>query len=187
MNTLITGGAGFIGTHLTRHLLRLGHELAVLDNFSPQIHGGKTELAPDIKPHVKLIRGDVAEPSVLGPALDWAECVVHLAAETGTGQSMYEVSRYERTNLAGTALIFDLLTKSQAKKVSRIVVASSRAIYGEGAYLCELDGVVYPTPRTAAEKKDGFFDLLCPLCGQPCESILWPHQAGAGADRAHVR
>src|SRR5438876_971246 len=153
MNILITGGAGFIGTHLTRHLLRLGHEIAVLDNFSPQIHGEKTELAPDIQPHVKLIFGDVADPSALGPALDRAECIVHLAAETGTGQSMYEVSRYERTNLAGTALIFEHLTKSQARRVSRIVVASSRAIYGEGAYKCELDGIVYPMPRSSAERR----------------------------------
>lgn len=177
MNTLITGGAGFIGTHLTRHLLHLGHEITVLDNFSPQIHSGKAELAPDIQPNVKLIVGDVADPSALGPALDRVECIVHLAAETGTGQSMYEVSRYERTNLAGTALIFEHLTKSQARSVSRIVVASSRAIYGEGAYKCQLDDVVYPIPRTSAEKSNGHFDLLCPVCAGPCETIPTPEAA----------
>lgn len=177
MNVLITGGAGFIGTHLTRLLLELGHEVTVLDNFSPQIHAGKTQLAPDLQAHVRLMVGDVADPSMLGPALDNAESVVHLAAETGTGQSMYEVSRYERTNLGGTALICEHLAKSQAHKVERIIVASSRAIYGEGAYQCEQDGIVYPMPRTSADKKAGLFDLLCPLCGATCETVPTPETA----------
>lgn len=177
MNVLITGGAGFIGTHLTRHLLSLGHEVTVLDSFSPQIHGENKELAPDLRSHVKLIVGDVADPAASGTALDGAECIVHLAAETGTGQSMYEVARYERTNLGGTAQIFDLLTRSQARKVSRIVVASSRSIYGEGAYRCESDGIVYPVSRTSGEKSAGLFDPICPVCGGACESIPTPETA----------
>jgi dTDP-L-rhamnose 4-epimerase len=158
-------------------LLELGHAVTVLDNFSPQIHAGKMELALDLQPHVRLFVGDVADPSQLAPALDRAECVVHLAAETGTGQSMYEVSRYERTNLAGTALIYELLTKSQARKVERIVVASSRSIYGEGAYRCEEHGLVYPLPRSSAEKRAGHFDLLCPVCGGACEMVPTPETA----------
>jgi dTDP-L-rhamnose 4-epimerase len=177
MKVLITGGAGFIGTHLSRHLLELGADVTVLDNFCPQIHAGKTELSPDLNPHVRLIVGDVADPSAMALALDGAESIVHLAAETGTGQSMYEVSRYERTNLAGTALIYDLLTKVQARKVERIVVASSRAIYGEGAYRCEKDGIVYPEPRTSSEKKSGLFDLICPVCGGACETTPTPEAA----------
>ncbi len=172
MNVLVTGGAGFIGTHLTRHLLEIGHEVTVLDNFCPQVHAEKANLAPDLQSHVRLVVGDVADPSVLAPALDWTECVVHLAAETGTGQSMYEVSRYERTNLGGTALIYELLAKSQRRKVERIVVASSRAIYGEGAYRCEEHGIVYPAPRSSAEKKTGLFDPLCPVCGGACKVAL---------------
>ena len=93
MDILITGGAGFIGTHLTRYLLGLGHKVSVLDNFCPQIHSGRTELASDLQSHVRLLRGDVADPSVMALALEEAQCVIHLAAETGTGQSMYEVSR----------------------------------------------------------------------------------------------
>ena len=148
-----------------------------MDNFSQQVHGAKSELAPDIRPHVKLVAGDVADPSALRQALDRTESIVHLAAETGTGQSMYEISRYERTNLGGTAQIFELLTKSRDRRVSRIIVASSRAIYGEGAYKCESDGVVYPTPRASAEKSKGLFDPLCPVCGGPCESIPTPETA----------
>jgi dTDP-L-rhamnose 4-epimerase len=174
MNVLITGGAGFIGTHLTRHLLKLGHEVTVLDNFNPQIHAGKTNLASDLQAHVKLLVGDVADPSILGPALCDAESVIHLAAETGTGQSMYEVSRYERTNLAGTALIYEFLAKAQARKVQRVVVASSRAIYGEGAYRCEEHGIVYPLPRNSNEKRAGLFDLACPSCGVHCAMAPTP-------------
>lgn len=177
MNVLITGGAGFIGTYLTRQLLQFGHEVTVLDNFSPQIHAGKTSLAPDLQGHVRLVVGDVADPRVLGPALETSESVIHLAAETGTGQSMYEVSRYERTNLAGTALIYELLTKSQARKVERIVVASSRAIYGEGAYRCEEHRLVYPLPRTSDEKQAGHFDLICPVCSGACMMAPTPETA----------
>jgi dTDP-L-rhamnose 4-epimerase len=177
MNVLITGGAGFIGTHLTRHLLGLGHTITVLDNFSPQIHAGNTAVAPDLKSDVRLIIGDVADRSVMASALEGAESVIHLAAETGTGQSMYEVSRYERTNLAGTALLYELLTKAPARKIERVVVASSRAIYGEGAYRCQQHGLVYPAPRTSAEKQSGLFDPLCPVCIGPCETIPTPETA----------
>jgi len=177
MTVLITGGAGFIGTHLTRHLLDIGHEVTVLDNFSPQIHAGRTDLAPDLKPNVRLITGDIADPTTMVSALEGAESVIHLAAETGTGQSMYEVSRYERTNLAGTALLYELLTKAPARKVERVVVASSRAIYGEGAYRCPQHGLIYPAPRTSAEKKSGLFDPLCPVCSSPCETVPTPETA----------
>ncbi len=177
MNVLITGGAGFIGSHLARHLLDIGHAVTVLDNFSPQIHARTTDLAPDLKPNVRLITGDVADPAAMASALEGAESVIHLAAETGTGQSMYEVARYERTNLTGTALLYELLTKAPARKVERVVVASSRAIYGEGAYRCQQHGLIYPVSRTSAEKKSGLFDPLCPVCKGPCESVPTPETA----------
>ena len=104
---------------------------------------------------------------VLSASLKDQQSIVHLAAETGTGQSMYEVSRYERTNISGTALLYDLLAKSPTCSVERVVVASSRAIYGEGAYECVEDGIVYPGQRSAEEKNAGFFDPLCPLCSRP--------------------
>ena len=177
MNVLITGGAGFIGTHLTRHLLHLGHAVTVLDNFSPQIHAGKTSLAADLMPHVRLIAGDVADPTIVASALEGAESIIHLAAETGTGQSMYEVSLYEHTNIAGTALLYELLTKASARKVERVVVASSRAIYGEGAYRCQHHGLVYPASRVSTEKKNGIFDPFCPVCSGPCETVPTPETA----------
>ena len=177
MKILITGGAGFIGTHLTRHLLARGHEITVLDNFLPQVHAGSTALAADIAPHVRLISGDVADAGALKSALTCAERIVHLAAETGTGQSMYEVARYERTNLSGTALLFDLLAKSATRKIERIVVASSRSIYGEGAYQCSQHGTVYPAPRSFQDKQAGHFDPLCSECGERCTTIPTPEIA----------
>lgn len=180
MKILITGGAGFIGSHLARHLLSLGHDLTILDNFLPQVHSKKTALFSDLAPDVRLISGDVADPVVFRSALEGQQCVVHYAAETGTGQSMYEIARYERTNVAGTALLYDLLAKTKRDTVERIVVASSRAIYGEGAYRCELDGVVYPHPRSVGDKQAGNFDPLCPICGGACKTVptseTAPHQ-----------
>jgi dTDP-L-rhamnose 4-epimerase len=176
MKILITGGAGFIGQHLARHLVAHRHEITILDNFLEQVHAGNRTLPSDLDKHVRLMTGDVADPSVLRPALDGQDCVVHLAAETGTGQSMYEVSRYERTNIAGTALLYELLSKENFQ-VKRIVVASSRAIYGEGAYRCDRDGVVYPISRSVTEKRAGQFDPLCPQCGNACESIPTPESA----------
>jgi dTDP-L-rhamnose 4-epimerase len=177
MNVLITGGAGFIGCRLTRTLLKQGHEVVILDNFLSQVHGGITSLASDIAPHVRLIRGDVADETAMRGALDGVQGIVHLAAETGTGQSMYEVARYENANLRGTALLYDFLAKHPEHKVERIVVASSRSIYGEGAYECEEHGIVYPAPRSTEEKRSGHFDPLCPICSGACESKPTPESA----------
>jgi dTDP-L-rhamnose 4-epimerase len=177
MNILITGGAGFIGTHLTRSLLKQGHKIVILDNFLPQVHGGGTSLADDVAAHVRLIRGDVTDEAVLRMALDGVQGVVHLAAETGTGQSMYEIARYENTNLRGTALLYDLLAKQPGHAVERIVVASSRSIYGEGAYRCSVHGTVYPASRSVEDKQAGQFDPLCPSCDEICESVPTPETA----------
>ena len=106
---LITGGAGFIGIHVARRLLQSSHQVTILDNFSPQIHGDVTDLPEDLRGHVRLIRGDVRDPESWENVLIDCEVVLNLAAETGTGQSMYEVSRYEQVNLAGTANLYQVL------------------------------------------------------------------------------
>jgi dTDP-L-rhamnose 4-epimerase len=176
MKILITGGAGFIGLHLARHLLALGHEITVLDNFLPQVHVAKKTLPSDLADDVRLISGDVANPALLRSGLEGQQCIVHYAAETGTGQSMYEVARYERTNIAGTALLYELLAKKK-NVLERVIVASSRAIYGEGAYHCDLDGLVYPLSRSVDEKQAGQFDPLCPRCRSICRTVATPESA----------
>jgi len=177
LKVLISGGAGFIGSNLARHLLTQGHSVTIADNFSPQIHGQNSDLPADLRQDIRLVRGDVRDGDVWESALPGQNAVVHLAAETGTGQSMYEVSRYEQVNLAGTANLYQWLTSNARHGLERVVVASSRAIYGEGAYRCATDGVIYPRSRSTADKSAGRFDPLCPLCGGPCESVATPEDA----------
>jgi dTDP-L-rhamnose 4-epimerase len=174
---LITGGAGFIGVGVARKLLQAGHQVTILDNFSSQIHGDVTDLPADLRGHVQLIRGDVRDQSIWEKALPGCQVVVNLAAETGTGQSMYEVSRYEQVNLAGTANLYQVLASSPQRIVEKVIVASSRAIYGEGAYWCVKDGMVYPVSRSTSDKAAGHFDPLCPVCSRACVAVPTPEQA----------
>jgi len=174
---LITGGAGFIGTRVARSFLNLGHSVTLLDNFNPQIHGDDSELPDDLRKDVRLVRGDVRDAATWASTVPGHQVVINLAAETGTGQSMYEVAKYEQVNLAGTALLYDLLARNAGCGVERIVVASSRAIYGEGAYQCQEHGQVYPQSQTSADKKNGHFDPVCPVCGGTCSSIPTPESA----------
>jgi dTDP-L-rhamnose 4-epimerase len=166
---LITGGAGFIGSNLALALLARGHEVTVLDNLSPQIHGADPEqsaLYRSIRDRVRFIRGDVTHREQLSSALAEQQVVVHFAAETGTGQSMYEIQRYCHINVGGTALLLDLLANT-VKGVERVVVASSRSVYGEGKYLSPELGPVYPGHRNADDMTAGFFEVTYPGCSQP--------------------
>lgn len=164
MKILITGGAGFIGQKLIYRLLEQGHLINVLDNFSKQIHDNDN-LPSDIADKVNLFKGDIRDHDLLKQAVDGVEVIVHLAAETGTGQSMYEISRYFDVNVQGTALLLDILQNTNhTKQLKNIVVASSRAIYGEGAYICKQHGTVYPMQRTEHLLDKGFFDPVCPIC-----------------------
>src|SRR5689334_1063072 len=126
MKVLITGGVGFIGQHLARRLVREGHEVTLLDSLVPQIHGEHASVPADLATATHFIKGDVADSSVWQVALQDQNIVIHLAAETGTGQSMYEVERYQNTNLGGTAKLFQQLVNGKGKRVERLVVASSR-------------------------------------------------------------
>lgn len=147
---LITGGAGFIGSHIALKLIEKGYEVIVLDNLLEQIHGNDPDKTSPlyccIKDKVRFIKGDVCNKELLEQSFDDVDYVIHLAAETGTGQSMYEIKRYIDVNIGGTALLLDILTNTK-NHVKRVVVAESRAIYGEGKYYCEKCGDVYPTER----------------------------------------
>ncbi|HBL72703.1 MAG TPA: epimerase [Bacteroidales bacterium] len=164
---LITGGAGFIGSNLALLLVNRGYVVTVLDKLSPQIHGPNPEtdspLFRSIIDKVKFIKGSVTSRKDLLEALLGQDAIVHLAAETGTGQSMYEIDNYVAVNCGGTALLLDVLT-NVPNNVKKVIVASSRAIYGEGKYVCSEHGIVYPLVRSEKDLKAGDFSCKCPLC-----------------------
>jgi dTDP-L-rhamnose 4-epimerase len=171
MKILITGGAGFIGTHLTHRLLKEGVNVRVFDNFSPQVHASNRSLHKNVSEHVELIVGDVRDSSKFKNALASQDVVVHLAAETGTGQSMYEVERYGSANIQGTVNLFDHLVNDASRTVEKVVVASSRSIYGEGKYCCDEHGFVYPGVRKNEDLKAGKYEATCPMCGRECNLV----------------
>lgn len=163
---LITGGAGFIGSNLALKLLDKGYEVAVLDSLNEQIHGENPEKSYTynlIKDKVKFIKGDVNNKEDWKKVLDDANLVIHLAAETGTGQSMYEINKYIDSNIGGTAKLLELLTNEQYK-VEKLIVAASRAVYGEGKFECEKHGIVYPKSRLDGDMSKGDFEVKCPIC-----------------------
>jgi dTDP-L-rhamnose 4-epimerase len=169
VNVLVTGGAGFIGIHIVRRLLHEGCSVTILDNFNAQVHGDVRALPSDLAPHVDLQVGDVRDETAVARALRGQEAIVHLAAETGTGQSMYEVIRYEDVNVHGTAMLMHCLANNKSSSLRRVLVASSRAIYGEGKYKCPSDGDVYPEGRRVEDMLAGQFEPRCPICGNECE------------------
>jgi len=163
---LITGGAGFIGSALSIELLKRGHEVRVLDCLSKQVHGANpraSELFKKIENRVDFLHGDVTNKEDLIKALFGVDTVVHLAAETGTGQSMYQVQKYVDVNIGGTALLLDLIINNSLP-VTKIVVASSRAVCGEGKYKCATHGIQYPKARLDQNLAKGRFEHYCPIC-----------------------
>jgi dTDP-L-rhamnose 4-epimerase len=168
---LVTGGAGFIGLNLAKRLVQEKYAVTIFDNFNPQIHGISNELPQHLESNVKLVIGDVRDQKTFHSVLKEQEIVVHLAAETGTGQSMYEVERYEDVNVKGTAILLDYLVNNKESQVKKIVVASSRAVYGEGKYRCDEHGIVYPSMRNAVDLKNGRYEPLCPICSSDCQVL----------------
>ncbi|MEH6535953.1 MAG: SDR family NAD(P)-dependent oxidoreductase [Psychroserpens sp.] len=166
-NILITGGAGFIGTALSLTLIGKGYKIRVLDNLSEQIHGSipeKSHLFNLIKDEVEFIKGDVRNRQDWLKALQGQHMVVHLAAETGTGQSMYEIEKYTDVNIKGTSILLDILANHKDHSVEKIIIASSRSIYGEGKYQCIQHGIVYPKERKESDMLQKDFNVKCPIC-----------------------
>ncbi|GAA1984912.1 NAD-dependent epimerase/dehydratase family protein [Microbacterium pumilum] len=172
-HVLITGGAGFIGTRLARRFVDAGHTVTVLDALIPQVHGDHPEITSPLVRSLDgvatLVEGTVTSTDDLRSTLTGATIVVHLAAETGTGQSMYEIDRYTEANIGGTAKLLDVLA-NEPHDVRRIVVASSRSIYGEGAYLTPSGERVYPGHRADADMAAGDFEVH--IAGEGALSVI---------------
>ena len=174
-NILITGGAGFIGSNLALKLIEKGYVVTVMDNLSPQIHGEQpietSPLYQSIKDKVNFFKGDVTNRADWELVLPNADVVIHLAAETGTGQSMYQIENYVNVNIGGTGILLDILANAEKHSVKKVVIASSRAIYGEGKYLSEEKGIVYPTARNVTEMVNGDFEVKYPGCEKPLKLV----------------
>lgn len=171
----MTGGAGFIGSNLVLKLLAKGYHVTVLDNLSEQIHGKNPDqtspLYLSVKEKVRFIRGSVTSRADWQKALEGQDGVVHLAAETGTGQSMYEIEKYVGTNIGGTAILLDILANTK-HSIKKVVVAESRAIYGEGKYWSEdLQQYVYPEVRQDKDMQNGNYEVSYPNCRQPLKLV----------------
>lgn len=174
-NVLITGGAGFIGSNLAIKLTDMGYEVTVLDNLSVQIHGENPETSSklylSVKDKVRFIKGSVADKNDWIKAIEGQECIVHLAAETGTGQSMYEIEKYVNVNIGGTSLMLDVL-RNYNHSVEAVIVAESRAIYGEGKYYSEeLNAYVYPHARSDDDMRMGDYEVKYLNCKKPLKLV----------------
>lgn len=174
MQILITGGAGFVGRHLARSLLAAGHQVTVLDTLSEQVHGPDAAIPPELT-GATFVRGDVRDTARLREALSGVDAVAHLAAETGVGQSMYQVEHYVDVNDRGTACLLQAIVES--RRPIRLVLASSRAVYGEGLYRCARCGAVSPPARDPAALERGVWDPVCPDCGGAITAIATHEEA----------
>jgi dTDP-L-rhamnose 4-epimerase len=166
---LVTGAAGFIGSHTVDLLVPRGYQVIALDNLDPQVHGADAEHPKNLVHHlsgagrIRFVRGDVRDRVLMGSLLGEVDAVIHLAAAVGVGQSMYQPHHYTEVNIDGTALLMDILA-NRSHNVGKIVVASSMSIYGEGPYRCTRCGVVHPRERSPRDLAQHRWEHRCPTC-----------------------
>jgi dTDP-L-rhamnose 4-epimerase len=168
MKIIVTGGAGFVGSHLVDALVQVGHSVVVFDNLEEQVHQGKK---PDyLNRNAHYCIGDVCDWKALKKVLVDCDIVFHEAAAVGVGQSMYKIAHYIHTNDLGTANLLDILV-NEKNKVKKLIVASSMSIYGEGSYSCASCGAITPKLRSEQQLKKGDWQMYCPQCAKPVKPI----------------
>jgi dTDP-L-rhamnose 4-epimerase len=167
---LITGGAGFIGSHTADALLQAGYRVRILDCLDPQIHGPARTFPSYLPRGIECILGDVRNETDLLQALGGVSFVFHFASLTGVGQSMYDIKHYADVNVTGTANILETIVKHKFP-IRKFVLSSSRAVYGEGTHTCSQCGLFYPPVRKRENMEQGRFHIYCPKCGQKAISV----------------
>lgn len=170
LKVLITGGAGFVGSHLADALVERGYNVFLFDNLDPQVHGKEQDVPKYLNSKATFIKGDMRNRTQLKKALDGVDAVFHHAAAVGVGQSMYQIRRYVDVNDLGTANLLDILANNK-HSVRKLIVASSMSIYGEGAYECPDCGAVYPQLRSEEQLSLGDWEMACPVCRQEATPI----------------
>lgn len=166
-NILVTGGAGFIGSHLVDKLVQEGYNITILDNLTEQVHGKK--VPPYLNKKANFIKGDVTKKDDIKKALKGMDAIFHEASVVGVGQSMYDIEKYVYQNSLGTAILLDYLANNK-HSIKRLLVASSMSVYGEGLYNCKKCGFVRPPLRTDEQMSQKKWELFC----LNCKSILTP-------------
>lgn len=171
---LVTGGAGFIGSHTVDLLIKRGYKVRVFDNLEPQVHGENAGVPDYLNPEAEFVQGDILDQDALRKALDGCDAVVHDAAMVGVGQSQYQVARYTQVNALGTAVLLDLLVNEKTG-VNRLLVASSMSIYGEGLYRRPSDGkIIAPGLRPESQMAKHDFEVRDPETGEALEPVPTP-------------
>lgn len=188
---LVTGGAGFIGSHLVDTLFEKGYFVRVYDNLEPQVHGKSQNIPDYFNKEVELIKGDVRDREKLKKAINNIDVVFHLAASVGVAQSMYEIAKYTESNTMGGATLLDLIA-NEKHNIRKVVVASSMSVYGEGAYSCNNCGKAYPKIRSLEQFKRNDWEMKCPNCNVDVKPIptdedkpLFPTSIYAVSKRDH--
>src|SRR5215216_3135570 len=182
-DVLVTGGAGYIGSHFVDALVAREYRVTVLDNLEPQVHRSGT-WPWYANANARYVRGDVRDRGVFEPLVLASHAVVHFGAAVSVGQSMYQIDRYVDVNTRGTALLLDILVNAR-HDVQKVIVASSIGVYGEGAYRCEIHGVVAPTIRSAEQLAARDWEQKCPACGARVESIATPEDKALYRDNIY--
>lgn len=159
---LVTGGAGFIGSHIVDKLIQKDYQVTILDNLNPQVHQGKKPKYLNSK--ARFIKGDITRLPDLKKALTGVDAIYHEAAVVGVGQSMYQIAHYTYQNSFGTAQLLDFLANNK-HAVKRLLVASSMSAYGEGLYICKKCGTIRPPLRSLSQMAKKDWELHCPRCG----------------------
>jgi dTDP-L-rhamnose 4-epimerase len=169
MRVLVTGAAGFIGSHIAETMRAAGHEVRGLDSLTPAVHNGRPDHVPD-----DLLVGDVRDPAAVDQALAGMDAVCHQAALVGLGVDLSDLPAYADVNVTGTAVLLEAMGRHG---ISRLVFASSMVVYGEGAYDCAAHGRVRPSPRDPGDLAAGRFEPRCPRCAQPLTTTTVAEEA----------
>ena len=167
---LVTGGAGFIGSHTVDALINRGDTVRVFDNLNSQVHGSSARRPLYLHEGAEFVHGDIRDRDTLQKAIEGVDIIIHDAAEVGVGQSMYSIDQYISTNVGGTGILWDILVNDR-NNVEKVLVASSMSNYGEGRYVCDEHGKIAPKPRPIEQMQAGQWEILCPVCEQPAMPI----------------
>lgn len=162
-SVLVTGGAGFVGSHIVDEYIENGYDVTVVDNLTDQVHDGKPSYMNDA---AEYVWGDIRDRELMTDLLETVDVINHQASAVGVGQSMYEIEKYVDTNMLGTARLLDIIVNNEIH-LEKMVIASSMSIYGEGEYYCpNCDSICHPSVRDDEQMAIGEWEHACPDCGQ---------------------